>query len=146
MLRDTPGLVRRRKNPPANETELQKIMHDYLSACFLDFRLNPPIGGTLKNFKPDCGIASVGAAIEFKIVHTEEQRTVAFSGVAEDTAGYKGSRDWTRFYAVIYQAEPFILEGHLRSDLKRIGAATWTPIVVNGPTASKAKKAGGKSV
>ena len=28
MLRDTPGLVRRRKNPPANETELQKIMHE----------------------------------------------------------------------------------------------------------------------
>jgi hypothetical protein len=121
-------------------------MHDYLSACFPDFRLNPPIGGTLKNFKPDCGIASVGAAVEFKIVHTEEQMAVAFSGVAEDTAGYKGSKDWTRFYAVIYQAQPFMLESQLRSDLKRIGAATWTPIVVNGPTQSGAKKAGGKSV
>jgi hypothetical protein len=101
MLRGTPGLVHRRQEAPANETELQKIMHDYLSACFPDFRRNPVIGGTLKNFKPDCGIASVGAAIEFKIVHTKDQVTVAFSGIAEDTAGYKGSKDWTRFYSVI---------------------------------------------
>jgi hypothetical protein len=140
MLRDTPGLVHRRKENPGNEIELQEIMHDYLGASFPDFRLNPPIGGTLKNFKPDCGIANVGAAIEFKIVHTEEQMATAFSGVAEDTAGYKGSKDWTRFYAVIYQAQPFMLESQLRSDLKRIGAATWIPIVVNGPT-----KAGRKS-
>jgi hypothetical protein len=139
MLRDTPGLMHRRQVVPANESELQKIMHDYLSACFPDFRLNPPIGGTLKNFKPDCGIASVGAAIEFKIVHNREQMAIAFSGVAEDTAGYKGSKDWSRFYAVIYQAQPFMLESQLRSDLKRIGAATWTPFVVNGPT--RAKKA-----
>jgi hypothetical protein len=134
MLRDTPGLVHRRQNPPADEAELQKIMHDYLSACFSDFTYNPPIGGTLKNFKPDCGVRTVGAAIEFKIVHTKEEIAVAFSGIAEDTAGYRGSKDWTQFYSVIYQAEPFMLESHLRSDLKRIGAATWTPIVVNGPT------------
>jgi hypothetical protein len=75
---------------------------------------NPLIGGTLKNF--DCGIASVGAAIEFKIVHTKEQVAVAYSGIAEDTAGYRGSKDWTRFYSVIYQAEPLMLETHLRSD------------------------------
>ena len=42
---------------------------------------------------------------------------------------------------MIYQAQPFMLENQLRSDLKRIGAATWTPIVVNGPTESRAKKA-----
>jgi hypothetical protein len=137
MLRDTPTLVHRRQATPTNEIELQEIMHDYLSACFPDFRLNPPIGGTLKYFLPDCGIASVGAAIEFKFVRSKDQMARAFSGVAEDTAGYKGSKDWTRFYAVIYQAEPFMAESQLRSDLKRIGAATWTPIVVNGPTTKK---------
>jgi hypothetical protein len=145
MLRDTAGLVHRRKMVPAREAELQEIMHDYLGACFPDFRFNPQIGGGLKSFTPDCGIASVSAAIEFKIVHTKEQVAVAFSGVAEDTAGYKGSRDWTRFYAVIYQAQPFVLESQLRSDLKRIGAATWTPIVVNGPTHREAKKAKGRA-
>ncbi|MGO8814971.1 MAG: hypothetical protein ACLQVG_09990 [Terriglobia bacterium] len=140
MLRDTPALVHRRANSPELEHELQKIMHDYLSACFSDFQLNPPIGGTLKFFKPDCGIRSVAAAIEFKFVRKKEDVAVAFSGVAEDTAGYKGSKDWSRFYAVFYQVEPIILESHVRSDLKRIGAATWTPIVVNAAPKAQAKR------
>jgi len=139
MLDDTAALVRRR-GPPANEADLQKTMHDYLSACFPDFRLNPPIGGSLKTFKPDSGIASVNAAIEFKIVQTEEEVAKAFSGIAEDTAGYKGSKDWTRFYAVIYQAQPFASKAQLRSDMKRIGATAWKTILVNGPTKKKQKK------
>ena len=65
MLRSTAALVNRRKRP-ANETHVQEIMLDYLSACFPDFTKNPSISGTLKNFEPDCGIRSVGAAIEFK--------------------------------------------------------------------------------
>ena len=140
MLEDTAALVRRRGVRPGKEDDLQKIMHDYLFACFPDFRLNPPIGGSLKNFKPDCGIASVSAAIEFKIVHTKEEVAKAFSGIAEDTAGYKGSKDWTRFYAVIYQAQPFASKRQFRSDMKRIGAATWKTILVNGPTQKKTLK------
>jgi len=121
-------------------------MHDYLSACFPDFRKDPRIGGTIKNFTPDCGIASVGAAIEFKIAHTKRRAIENFTGVVEDTGGYKGSKDWTRFYAVMYQAKPFILKSHLQSDMKRIGAATWKAILVNGATnpRSKKKKAVGK--
>lgn len=140
MLRATSALVYARKRPPRREADLQETMHDYLKACFPDFRLNPDIGGGLKHFKPDCGIASVEAAIEFKIVHTKEQVAVAFTGIVEDTAGYKGSKDWTRFYAVMYQAQPFIAESHFRADMRRIGAATWTPIVVNGPTGARRRK------
>jgi hypothetical protein len=134
MLRDTAAIVRRRNVTPQKESDLQGVMHDYLGVCFPGFTLNPTISGTIKNFKPDCGIGSVGAAIEFKIVHNEKQVRVAFSGITEDSAGYKGSKDWTRFYAVLYQAEPFMLGSHFRHDLGRVGAVTWTPIVVNGPT------------
>lgn len=140
MLEDTAGLVHRRDKPPVDEPDLQAIMHDYLSACFPDFRKNPHIGGSIKNFIPDCGIASVGAAIEFKIAHTKPQAIVAFTGVVEDTGGYKGSKDWTRFYSVTYQAKPFILKSHLQSDMKRIGAATWKAILVNGETKPKGRK------
>jgi hypothetical protein len=140
MLWDTPRLVHGRNQRPKNEKELQRVMHDYLRAAFPDFTSKPQIGGTLKNFKPDCGIASAGAAIEFKIVHNKDQVAVAFSGIAEDSAGYKGSKDWTRFYAVLYQAQPFMSRSHVRSDMKRIGATTWTPILVNGPTGRKPRK------
>lgn len=134
MLKATSALVHGRGVRPSNEHALQAIMHDYLKACFADFRLNPPIGGTLKTFKPDCGIAGVAAAVEFKLVHSAEQVAIAFSGIAEDCAGYKGSKDWTRFYAVLYQAEPFATESQVRNELKRLGAKNWTAIVVNGPT------------
>ena len=133
LLRDTPALVHGRKVHPETELDLQAIMHDYLRVCFPEFRFNPTIGGSIKNFRPDCGIPSISAAIEFKIVHTKEQVARAFSGIAEDTAGYRGSKDWTRFYAVM-QAQPFMAESRVREDMKRIGAATWIPIVVNGPT------------
>ena len=134
MLEDTAVLVRRRGTAPAKEKELQDIMHDYLRACFPDFIRNLSIVGALKTFKPDCGISSVRAAIEFKIVRSETDVKTAFSGIAEDASGYKGSKDWTRFYAVIYQAEPFMSVRRLRHDLKRIGATTWTAYVVNGRT------------
>jgi hypothetical protein len=133
MLRGTSALVHRRGPAPAKEAELQATMHDYLSACFSgDFIRIPIIGGVLKNFKPDCGIRSVGAAIEFKFVRDKKDVSIASSGIFEDTAGYKGSKDWTRFYSVIYQAEPFMMESELEGDLKRIGAVAWKPIVVNG--------------
>lgn len=140
MLEDTPGLVHRKGNFPARETDLQEIMHDYLSACFPDFRKNPHIGGSIKNFIPDCGIASVGAAIEFKIAHTKQEAITGFNGIVEDVGGYKGSKDWTRFYAVMYQAQPFIRKSELQSDMKRIKAATWKAILVNGSTNPRPSK------
>lgn len=144
MLDDTAALVHRRGRP-RNEDDLQKTMHDYLSASFSGFRLNPSIGGTLKNFKPDCGIASVNAAIEFKIVHSKEEVAKAFSGIAEDTAGYKASKDWTRFYAVVYQAQPFASKRDFHDDMKRIGATEWKTMLVNGPAERKdSKKIKGK--
>jgi hypothetical protein len=139
ILNDASGLVHRRQKALVTEMDLQEVMHDYLSVCFPDFRKNPPIGGTLKNFVPDCGIASVGAAIEFKLAHTKQQAITSFTGVVEDIGGYKGSKDWTRFYAVMYQAKPFVLKSHLQSDMKRIKAATWNAILVNGDTKPKIK-------
>lgn len=139
MLNDAPGLVHRRQAALAKEMDLQEVMHDYLEVCFPDFRKNPPIGGTIKNFVPDCGIASVGAAIEFKLAHTKQEAVTLFTGIVEDVGGYKGSKDWTRFYAVMYQAKPFILKSQLQSDMKRIKAATWKAILVNGDTHPKPK-------
>jgi hypothetical protein len=74
------------------------------------------------------------------MAHTKQQAVVNFTGVVEDAGGYKGSKDWTRFYAVMYQAKPFILKSHLQSDMKRIGAATWKAILVNGAIKPRARK------
>ena len=89
ILYDTAGLVHSRKIQPKKEVDLQRVMHDYLRAFFSDFVLNLTISGTIKNFKPDYGITSLGAAIEFKIARSKEDVALAFSGIAEDTAGYQ---------------------------------------------------------
>jgi hypothetical protein len=134
LLRYASALICKGQGPPADEDEFQKIMHDYLHACFHDdFKRKPSIGAILKDFQPDCGIASVGAAIEFKFIRTKEKASAAAIGIVEDANGYKGSKDWTRFYAVIYQAEPFISENDLQNELKRSEGTAWTAIVVNAP-------------
>jgi hypothetical protein len=140
MLKDTSALVHRRGGPIAKEADVQKIMHDYLRACFPGFTPRPQVNGAIKNFRPDCGIRRIGAAIEFKIAHTERQAVVAFSGLVEDTGGYKGSKEWTRFFAVVYQAKPFLPDSHVQNDLQRIKAGKWTVILVNGETKPKAKR------
>ncbi len=145
LLQDADALIHKSRTPPSSEKEFQDIMHDYLRACFPYFEDKPQIGGRIKNFKPDCGISNIGAAIEFKFALTEEKAKVAFSGVVEDTAGYKGSSLWTRFYAVIYQAHPFLPKSSMKRDMKRIGAATWTPILLNGKTTEKKKAAAKKT-
>ncbi len=140
LLRETAVHVRNRGVTPSNEHDVQRVMHDYLRAFFPDFSLNPSIAGSIKKFTPDCGIRGLKAAIEFKIVHSERDVPRGFSGVVEDTGGYRGSDDWIRFYAVFYQAEPFMRESHVREDLKRVGALSWTPILVNGITDVSPKK------
>jgi hypothetical protein len=63
---------------------------------------------------------------------------------SRSTSAAERFRHWTRFYAVMYQAKPFILKSHLQSDMKRIKAATWKAILVNGDTKPKAKAKGSK--
>ncbi len=137
MLRNTSALVRQRGVIPKSEVDVRDVMHDYLRACFTGFRKEPSIRGLIKDFRPDCGITEIGAAIEFKMIRTEEDIPVAFSGIAEDTAVYKGSKDWTRFYAVLYQAEPFLFQDQVVSDMTRIGAISWKTITVNYRTRKK---------
>lgn len=140
ILEDTAVLLNRRKIVPSDEHDIRRVMHDYLEACFPDFVPNPKITGFIKEFKPDCGISRLNAAIEFKIVHQQNKAQIAFSGIAEDTAGYKGSKEWTRFYAVIYQAGPFIPKRRLEFDMKRLGAVTWKSVIITGPTQPKRGK------
>ena len=147
LLEDGSALVHRRKKAPANEKEFQNIMEDYLRVCFSFFDPKPKIPGTIKNFEPDCGVISVHAAIEFKLVHTEfklvhteQEARVAYSGVIEDTAGYKAAREWTRFYAVMYQKHTFLPKSHMKSDVRRVGALEWTPILLNGKMTQRVKK------
>ncbi|SDJ95325.1 hypothetical protein SAMN05216338_107527 [Bradyrhizobium sp. Rc2d] len=75
--------------------------------------------GMLEQFVFKARDDGIGAAVDFKFVRSREEVAIAANGIFEDTAGYRGSKDWVRF--VIYQVQPFMLESHLRHDLKRVG-------------------------
>jgi hypothetical protein len=137
ILERTAVLVHGRKDFPSTEPGLQKVMHDYLKAAFPDFVKKFQIPGGIKNFEPDCGIRDINAAIEFKFVRTQTAVATAISGVIEDIGGYRGSKDWTRFYSVFYQAHPFMTASEAAREITRAGGTAWTPYVVNGLTTKK---------
>jgi hypothetical protein len=132
LLRNSAVLVHQRGVDPKKEHEVQNIMLDYLDAFFPQFTRRVQIPGSIKNFKPDGGIVNLKAAIEFKFAADYSEVTKALSGIFEDVSGYSGSADWTRFYAVVYQTQPFVSEDRFHADFEKANAKNWTPILVNG--------------
>ena len=132
LLRKAPTLLHWRGIKPKGEMDLQKVMHDYLSAYFTEYNHPVTISGIVKDFKPDGGVRNLRAAIEFKYASSREEVARSLGGIFEDAGGYNGSRDWTRFYSLIYQTEAFESEDRVRSEMTRAGLVTWRAILVTG--------------
>ncbi|MDS4068468.1 MAG: hypothetical protein RKO24_02490 [Candidatus Competibacter sp.] len=132
LLKKTPALLHRRKIEPDGEMKLQEIMHDYLDACFTEYKHPVIIPGIVKDFKPDGGIRNLRTAIEFKYANSREEVARSLGGIFEDAGGYSGSHDWTRFYSLIYQTEAFESEDRVHSEMTRAGLVTWKAILVTG--------------
>lgn len=132
ILRKTPALLRRRNITPTGELDVQREMHDYLSAYFTEYRHPIRITGIIRDFEPDAGIRNLKTAIEFKYAASESELSKALGGVFEDVSGYAGSLDWTTFYTLIYQTEPFESEDRFQSEMTRAGIITWKTILVTG--------------
>jgi hypothetical protein len=144
MLRKTPALLHKRGIKPKKEKDVQDVMHDYLAAVFTEYRPSVSVPGVLKDFIPDCGVRNLKAAIEFKFADSPSEVVKAVGGIFEDISGYAGSLDWTRFYSVIYQTQPFESEDRIRSEVTRAGAIIrWQTILVTG-AGKRRKKAGPK--
>lgn len=139
ILRETAMLVRRREIIPKGELDVQAVMHDYLAAFFTEYTRNIAIPKVIKTFKPDGGVPDLKAAIEFKYAASETELREALSGIYEDMAGYSGSADWTRFYSVLYQTEPFVSDNRFNKAISRGGSHSWTSIVVTGSGKREAK-------
>jgi len=146
LLESTAALVHRRTPSPTRESDIQDVMRDYLSAAFADYVPQPKIPGHVKCFIPDGGVRRLGAAIEFKYVDSEQQLKTALSGILEDSAGCRGSKDWTTFYSVIYMTDPFEATPRFREDLRRVSADSWKVYLVNqGSGRSRRTSRGGPS-
>jgi len=137
ILRKTPVLVHRRGVTPTGEINIQDVMHDYLQAFFTEYKHPITISGIIKDFKPDGGVRNLKTAIEFKYAANREEVGKSLGGIFEDAGGYSGSLDWTRFYSLIYQTEPFESEDRVKSEMTRAGLITWKALLVTGPGSRK---------
>lgn len=83
-------------------------MHSHLRFVFPDIAREIPISKPSKTYKPDFGIRSLRAAVEYKFVDSEKEARKTLGEVYEDIHGYSGSLDWTEVYFVMYQTGNYV--------------------------------------
>ncbi len=141
MLGRTAYLLERRSVDPTKESDVQHVMDDYLEAMYgADYRRQFSIPGVVKNFKPDSGIISLGAVIEFKFVDSKAEFKTAVAGLFEDAGGYRPSADWSKYFSVIYMTGA---HGTLEQAIGAFESADmvdWAPIIVTGSGGRKKRK------
>lgn len=130
ILESSGALVERRQVRPKNEHEFEVIVNDYLKAVFPTAVFKFSIPGIVKNFKPDAGVVSIGAAIEYKYAASEQEARNRVSELFEDSVGYKGDSLWRRFYSVIYMTGNYLTRPQLLATFQHIAVIDWTPILV----------------
>lgn len=140
FLRQIPSIVRKRSMLPDRERHIKELAEEFLSEFFVgDYCREFAIPGVVKNFRPDAGILSLKTVIEFKFIDSEDEFKQATSGLFEDSVGYKGSSDWTRYFSLLYQTDAFGTERQLESEFQLKALVNWKPILVTGPGRRKTR-------
>ena len=86
-----------------------------------------------KAYKPDIGIRSLKAAVEYKFVATEADARRVIGEVFEDVHGYGGSEDWKHFYAVFYVTDAFFTPAQVEAEFRMSKVdRSWKPLLVSG--------------
>ncbi|HGM6050730.1 TPA: hypothetical protein ACKP5I_000810 [Stenotrophomonas maltophilia] len=133
ILINTPKIIFDRGIEPKNEAEVRKSVFDLLIHVFPDTVREASIVQNTKTYKPDIGVKSLSTAIEYKFAESQAEVKKAVGGLYEDMRGYAGSKDWTRFYAVIYMTDAFFTQQQIMSEFKHTSADdNWKPLLVIG--------------
>jgi len=138
ILRCTPQILESRNITPRREADIRKAMNEHLKYTFEHYSTNISIAKPLKSFKPDCGIISIGTAIEFKFCDSEKDVKNALSGIMEDLSGYAGSKDWKLFYSLVYMTGSYANKEQFHASLgSSENAGKWKFILVKGSGSRK---------
>lgn len=71
-----------------------------------------------------------------------QEAKAALDGIYADMRGYSGHHAWRSFYAVFYMTQNFYTQADVDHEFRLVKAdLNWTPLVVVGPGARKAKGA-----
>lgn len=132
-LKHTAVILKNHRVVPRTEQDVKSTMTKHLETVFEDYVTTPMIPKPIVNFKPDGGVVSLRSAVEFKFCRTKDEVKNAIHGLTEDLGGYSGSRDWEKFFTVLYQTEVLTTEPRCQSALRHSGMDDrWTLMVVTG--------------
>lgn len=135
ILRNTAKIIAKSGIPAENETQIRNEVLRVLQLAFLDARKDPAIAKNFKTYKPDIGIPSLMAAVEYKFLRTKKDMKSHLDQVFADIKGYDRHGIWKNFYAVFCQKGPFFTQEDVVQTFREVGAkVNWTPILT-GPAA-----------
>lgn len=142
ILHGTPKIIKAFKLEPKNEKDVQKAMATALRFAFPDVIPEVSIGKNIKTYRPDFGVRSLNAAVEYKFIDSAKEAKTALDGTFADMKGYAGTFEWRHFYAVYYMTDAFFTQRDVEAAYKLVGAErNWTPIVVYGKGARIKRRA-----
>lgn len=146
ILKNTAGIISDQGLDAQKEIDVDHAIGKIVRYAFPDFVDKPQIDKSITKYKPDFGVKSLGALVEYKFAVDEAGVKIALEGISADMINYAGDPSWGKFYAVIYTTQPILhagaIEEQFRSSMDR--ADRWSIIFVNGPgrQGPKAKDAG----
>lgn len=135
ILRNTSGIISEQDICPEKESDVDGAIGKIVRYAFPDFVNKPEIDKAITKYKPDFGVKSLGALVEYKFAIDEAAVKIALEGLSADVINYAGDANWGKFYGVIYTTQPVlhtgVIQEHFKSSLKE--GDRWTLIFVNGP-------------
>lgn len=93
---------------PGSESDVRGSIYEFLRLLYDDVQKDPSIGKPGKTYKPDIGIKHLKAAVEYKYAANAQEVNTAVDGIYTDIEAYRGSSDWTQFFAVIYMTDEHV--------------------------------------
>jgi hypothetical protein len=141
VLYGTPKIIKDHGLKPSNEAEVKRVLYSHLIHIFPDTVREIPISKVTKAYRPDFGVKSLMATIEYKFVDNEGEAGKTLGQIYEDIHGYAGSKDWKTFYAVIYMTDAFYTLDQVKAefDMAKVNNS-WVPILVTGKGERRIRK------
>lgn len=140
ILENTANIIADRGLDPKNETEINREIRKVVKYAFHGTVSSPKIPKLIKTYKPEFGVPSLKAAVEYKFAIDEDDVKRAFAGFYEDMHGYSNTTEYQTFFAVLYTTDRIISEKTMTAEFKgNLADMNWIPILVHG-SSSKRKR------
>lgn len=118
ILKALPTILSMRNVIPCCEGDIQ--MELYMNCRYIfpftikEFK-TPKV---VKNYIPDVGIKNLECAIEVKFACSVDEVKTAVEGINADMQNYSGSKDWTKFYGLIYMSDSFYTDEQIATEFE----------------------------